>query len=163
MNVDPIKVQRNGPEKFLTSCSPQEVEVRYALGRFEDWLRARNVGTSVSENAKIALAEALNNVVEHSGADKETKVFVDASYLEETLEINVCDSGDPLPDWLVRLHCSDEPMSVDGERNPMAEPGLSEGELPEGGFGWGLIHALTAFRTYKRNETENQLTLVIGH
>jgi serine/threonine-protein kinase RsbW len=164
MNIEPTAMLTECTNRFLTSFSPKEVEVRHALGRFDDWLHTVKADSSISDNARIAVAEALNNVVEDSGAKASTKVSVYATYLEGNLEISVLDRGSPLPDWLVHLHCSDETKPGNPMRHADTSLDLTEGEneLPEGGFGWGLIHALTSSRSYQRNGTENQLTLIIA-
>lgn len=96
---------------------------------------------------EVALAEALNNIVEHaySGADA-GPIRLSCSLMGRRLDIRICDAGRPLPD----------------DRLP---PGLRVdldvplADLPEGGFGWFLIRALTTDIRYDRCGASNHLSL----
>lgn len=88
----------------------------------------------------LAIAEAMNNAVEHSRA--------------ASMEIEV-EAGDRT--LVFRLRTAGEPF------DPTAGAALPDldapGGLPEGGFGRGLIAALTDRVTYDYREGKNTLTL----
>jgi len=100
-----------------------------------------------ADMVEIALAEALNNVVEHAyGFETGHKVELSAELAPPGLSIDIRDSGKPL-----------EGLSL-----PVAEAAMVDvpvDELPEGGYGWYLIHTLTSGVKYQRIEGQNRLTL----
>jgi len=114
-------------------------------------LRARLGTETLSEDAcgkvEIVLAEALNNIVEHAYPQESPGDIALTLSLDSTpLRCELRDRGGPLP----------------GLAPPeTALPDLTgpRETLPEGGFGWTLIRALTTRLSYDRREGENVLTL----
>lgn len=110
----------------------------------------RRVGAAEEECVafEIAVAEALNNIVEHAYA-ADPPGWVDLALrrgaLETTLELR--DVGAPLP-------C----LPDCGSFNAVTEQ-TAVADLPDGGFGWGLIIALTRDVHYQRVGDENRLLL----
>lgn len=98
-------------------------------------------------DVKIALAEAINNVVEHAYAGiAAASVQVSCRLDQDQLDILITDTGNPLP----------------GGRLPDGIPahiGSSVQDLPEGGFGWFLIHQLTNDIRYERRQGCNLLSM----
>ncbi|MGV6802995.1 MAG: ATP-binding protein [Ruegeria sp.] len=100
-----------------------------------------------SSDAQIALAEAVNNVVEHAyfGVPKGL-VSVKVKIFQEYIEVTVSDTGHPLPGSRVP---EGVPASVDTDTR----------DLPEGGFGWFLIRKLSDSVVYDRSHGQNRLVL----
>ena len=100
-----------------------------------------------ADDVKIALTEAINNVVEHAYAGiAVAKVRVTCRLEQDRLDILISDTGNPLP----------------GHRPPDGVPASIETtlqNLPEGGFGWYLIHQLTSDIWYERSDGCNRLSL----
>ena len=98
---------------------------------------------------EIVLAEVLNNIVEHAyGEEGSGPIEIECVKDFSRLDISVVDYGREMP----------------GRQTPMGTAvalDLPRGDLPEGGFGWSLIHALTEGLEYQRNGEQNQLTLSI--
>ena len=99
-------------------------------------------------DVKIALAEAINNVVEHAYSDvAPAAVQVTCCLCKDTLKVLISDTGKPLPGL----------QPPDGIPS---EIGTTIQDLPEGGFGWFLIRELTREIRYRRRRGQNQLTLL---
>lgn len=113
-----------------------------------DWLCSES-----RDEAQLVLAEALNNIVEHAYAEStgEIEVLVTASDLG--IICHIADAGRPMPDAVLPagkvLACS-MPRPVDHE------------SLPEGGFGWPLIRALSQDLAYRRVDGRNLLSFRIA-
>ena len=100
---------------------------------------------------EIVLAEALNNIVEHAyppgTVDGEIRIVCRAH--PDAFELTLVDHGQPMPSGDVPgggLAALDGPLE----------------ELPEGGFGWHLIHGLSREVRYARKGSENHLSLQIA-
>lgn len=128
-------------------CSATALDVRRMLGELRARLVAENLPDEDCSNIEIALAEALNNIVEHA--------YRPGPHGTITLTLSVGQR---------RLTCElrDQGVAMPGLAPPVGTvPDVSgqRATLPEGGFGWSLIHALTARLHYLRNEEENRLIL----
>lgn len=99
------------------------------------------------DSVEIALAEVLNNIVEHAApSDAQGAIRISVCGLRDVLTVYVSDDGRPMP----------------GLRLPSGAPhdlGVPLSELPEGGFGWGLVRALTSGLRYRRRLGRNELAL----
>jgi serine/threonine-protein kinase RsbW len=109
---------------------------------------------------EIVLAEVLNNVAEHAYAGGPAgAVELGLSLSGGTVDCTVCDRGAPLP-----RHLLDPPaVAAEGPDASPADAGLPviADELPEGGFGWQLIHALAENLRYARREGCNHLAFSV--
>lgn len=95
----------------------------------------------------IVLGEVLNNIVEHAFAEVENGwIDCQISRCNGHFSIETCDNGTPLPPYL--LNRGSPPPNIDTET----------GDLPEGGFGWFIVHALTEDMIYERSNDHNHLT-----
>ncbi len=102
---------------------------------------------SKADDVRIALTEAINNVVEHAYAEiSPTDIRIDCSLCAKELIVQIFDSGDPMPGLRVP---SSQPAPVDTDLE----------NLPEGGFGWYLIHRLSSDIQYERKDGVNLLYL----
>lgn len=98
-------------------------------------------------DVEIALAEALNNIAEHGGATVVGQpVYVRWSHSYGILNLWIQDSGRLIP-----KHIWAEPHL------PKTECTLDD--LPEGGFGWSLIHSVCLDVKYYRQGSQNFLHL----
>ena len=93
---------------------------------------------------ELVAAEALNNIVEHAYGDEQGIIEITASPTGSSVQFCLKDQGTRMPDDQVPL----------GEFQDFPSDPL---ELPEGGFGWFLIHDLTDGLTYERNGKNNVL------
>ncbi|GAA6161705.1 hypothetical protein NBRC116589_38790 [Ruegeria sp. HU-ET01832] len=124
-----------------------EAEASTGIARISTCLEAQGLPQHKAADVKIALAEAINNVVEHAYAGiTPAKVKVRCRLHENWLEILISDTGNPLPGFRV----------PDGVPAPL---GSSLNDLPEGGFGWFLIHELTSEIRYEHANGCNCLSL----
>ncbi len=113
-------------------------KVRECLLYLREWLHG--VVDDVGE-VELVLAELLNNVAEHGyPADTGGDVSVTLEVEQGALRLEICDRGGVLPDFLMEHKTLPDPL-----------------DLPEGGFGWPLIHALTEDISYNRKDGVNQL------
>ena len=134
-------------DRFNVSFCATELAARRAIARISDRLRQTGLETSRADEVEIALAEAVNNVVEHAYARSEPgDVRVLCSLRETQLDIRICDAGAPLPQN--RLPAG---QAVDVS--------VRRADLPEGGFGWFLIRELTSDIRYDRCGLINHLSL----
>lgn len=118
--------------------------VRRALRQIETRLGPLELNIEENGTLQIVLAEALNNVVEHAYAGGIGVVEVDIVQGKTGLQFTITDHGEPMPDGEVPLgRIPDYPKDRD--------------EMPEGGFGWFLIHDLTRDLVYKRVDDRNVL------
>jgi serine/threonine-protein kinase RsbW len=124
-----------------------ETEASAGIEQLSTGLSDQGLPVKKSDEVKIALAEAINNVVEHAYAGiAPAKVQVTCRLDRDRLDILISDTGNPLPG----LHPPDgAPASVDTTLQ----------DLPEGGFGWYLIHELTSDIRYERRKGCNRLSL----
>ena len=99
--------------------------------------------------AELVLAEALNNVVEHAHADSGTGEIVMANAVKDgELWVVLHDDGNPMPNGQV-------PSGV------LADLPDDPNALPEGGFGWFLIHQMTRNLSYSRDKGWNCLSFSV--
>ena len=121
--------------------------VRDGLRRMFDALMSRGVSDADRGTAEIVLAEVLNNIVEHAYAKDggEIEIFVQVGH--DSLTCRVVDTGLPMPDH--DLPAGQSPM--------LAATPMELEDLPEGGFGWFLIRALSRDLIYWREGPRNLL------
>lgn len=124
-------------------------EVTQTLATLMEELRRVGVDAADMATVEIVLAEALNNVVEHAYAERPGNcVRLQCTLCEAGLCVEILDTGAAMPGGQVP---SGKAPCVDADTD----------ELPEGGFGWNMIHALTEHLTYRRSGTRNTTGFVI--
>jgi len=134
-------------DKFKMSFRATKLEARQALAAISKRLRSSDLTQDRAGEVEIALAEAINNVVEHAYADSEPGlVRILCSLRTEHLDIRICDTGTPLAQSRLPLGLA-------------ADVSVPRSELPEGGFGWFLIRELTSDVRYDRCGLINHLSL----
>lgn len=133
---------------IATRIRADEQSVRRLLGRVVGKL-APSFDREACGTVELALAEVLNNVVEHAYARRAPgPVRVELSHRADGLFCRIEDEGWPMPD--LRL--------PEGRSCPVGGP---VEDLAEGGWGWGLIRALTADLSYERRGSTNHLAFRI--
>lgn len=112
-------------------------------------LQEADVDQDSISNIQIVLAEALNNIVEHAYLFKEDGLIdLTLTLNAGTLGIQLKDHGCPFP-------------GVPPVKMMMGNKTQFE-NLPEGGFGWFMIHSLTKSIAYSFCEGDNILSLEIA-
>jgi len=134
-------------ESFACSFHATELDARSGIGTVVEKLRVMGVPPTRADEVQIALAEAVNNVVEHAYSGTETgDVRIGCNLETDRLWICISDAGVALPD----------------EKLPPGMPAdvsVPQDSLPEGGFGWFLIRELTSDIHYQRSDGNNLLSL----
>ncbi len=130
---------------------PDFLEVRRALAEIRASL-APILDDDPMSTIEIVGAEILNNVVEHGFAgeiedDKFIEVF--AAFDGQKLILRIIDDGIPMPGGAV----------PEGKARDIDPKSISA--LPEGGFGWGLIHMLSGDLSYAYQDGKNRLQVSI--
>ena len=98
---------------------------------------------------ELVLGEVLNNVVEHAyGPGASGRIEMECALVGSALRFCVRDEGKALPG--LHLPCG---------RAPEVDRPLEE--LPEGGFGWFLVHSLARDLSYHRDTQHNILKFSI--
>jgi serine/threonine-protein kinase RsbW len=118
--------------------------LRSAVARF-----ARQISATDSGTLELTLAEALNNIVEHSYADQPPGLIdLSLAPVAGALVCRIEDFGRPMPD-----------CTLPDRRLPLVTPDATQ--LPEGGWGWVLIRQLSTDLGYERTGNRNVLTFRI--
>jgi len=135
------------PSSLQFKATPMATRTALAQAQ-EAWLEA-GIDADLRARWEQVLAEVLNNVVEHAFADKPngharliTRVTADG------LQCEVMDNGVAMPDGQLPK----------GELAPLSD---DINDLPEGGFGWFMIYAMTQDLTYQRKSGWNHLKFTI--
>jgi serine/threonine-protein kinase RsbW len=117
--------------------------VRTALRSLFEGRPLRFLSEDDRGTAEIVLSEALNNIVEHAYAAHQGRIEVSVRVVRGALICTVVDQGLPMP----------------GESLPEGRLPDVRGveDLPEGGFGWHLIRALSSDLAYRRVNGRNEL------
>ncbi|MBS0125133.1 ATP-binding protein [Thetidibacter halocola] len=98
---------------------------------------------------ELVIAEALNNIVEHAYAGRDDGMIrVDLRWSDTQMQADLVDDGTPMPGG-----------TPPGDTDTLDR--IRTETLPEGGFGWGLIHTLVSHLDYRREGGCNHLSLTI--
>lgn len=149
MNMD-----RTSGFDFTASARNNAEDVRRVLDEF----RAAALVAGLDDlcgSAELVLAEVLNNVVEHALAGMGGRGSFGFSCHGDAhqLAISVTDNGRAMPGG-----------QVPGGALPDVDTPMESGDidaLPEGGFGWALVHALVHDLHYARKNGVNTLNMTI--
>jgi len=117
--------------------------VRKALKTLLDGCPLRLLSEDDRGTAEIVLSEALNNIVEHAYAAHRGQIELSVRVVRGALFCTVIDEGLPMPGETLPEGRLPEVCGVE--------------DLPEGGFGWHLIHALSSDLAYQRLNGRNEL------
>ncbi|MBT0957930.1 ATP-binding protein [Alphaproteobacteria bacterium KMM 3653] len=132
-----------------TRFSATVAGVRGSLAQIKQLLVGFDVCPEVIASVELVLAEVLNNICEHAYNGR-SGGMIEVSLRHSPGEIfcHTIDEGCPMPGNAVPIT---ELPSLDGPRQ----------DLPEGGFGWHLIQALTRKMDYARIGERNHFSLWI--
>ncbi|WP_187428203.1 Serine-protein kinase RsbW [Roseobacter fucihabitans] len=133
---------------FEFSVQSSEMAVREALRKFLNALDPLNLDEEAAGTVELVLAEALNNIVEHAYPQQEScgPIALSCNHLADGLHVRIVDEGKEMPGG---AEPSGNQASLD----------VDHGDLPEGGFGWFLIHDLAKDVKYQRIGVKNQLSI----
>lgn len=128
---------------FDARFDANHMSTRTALADIRAALENDGFSGDLVGRVEIALAELFNNIAEHAYRDEgngEVRCFMAAK--GDCLVVEVTDQGSPMPG---------------GEIPEGTLPNLDVtlNDLPEGGFGWHLIHAQTSSITHLRMSLGN--------
>lgn len=132
---------------FTHEFMATELDTRGALS--DIMMRLRRIGVSQEQigAVEIALAEVVNNIVEHAYRDiAHGRVVFRAGVNDTMLRVLLVDAGATLPGGTLP---EGKPANID---TPLED-------LPEGGFGWFMIRALARTIRYRRMGGRNHLQL----
>ncbi len=124
-------------------------DVRKALGEFCAAVRPLGLSAELAGTVELVLAEVLNNIVEHAYAGaNEGLIDFHAWHTNSGFRFEIADEGIEMPGGRLPVG---EHVTIDTDLNV----------LPEGGFGWYLIHDLTEDLQYHRAGGRNRLCFSI--
>lgn len=134
-------------DSFACSFLATELDARIGVGSVVERLRSMGLPEARAGDVQIALAEAVNNVVEHAYADAPPgDVSIGYRLDAKQLWISIRDAGLPLPN---KNLTAGQPVDLS----------VPLEDMPEGGFGWFLIRELTSDIQYQRDNGSNRLSL----
>lgn len=141
----------HGVGSFDVTVESGAFAARDALAQILTTLERADLDVEEAGTVQLVLAEVLNNILEHAypSAGPTGSIHVACRQAENGLNFRITDQGRAMPDGQTPLGM---PQSVDVDLM----------DLPEGGFGWFLIHSLAKDVVYERVGQSNQLCLRIA-
>lgn len=143
------------PMSMLCQICSQDALARLRLGSTPDAVRqalqdltqtlSQHVSPDAVGTVEIVVAEVLNNIVEHA--------YEEAPDGQIDILVGACGDG-------LAFAISDRGCAMPGGEVPegrQADLDVETDALPEGGFGWFMIHTLTRNLTYRRERDGNCL------
>ena len=125
-----------------------ELNTRAALRAVDSTLTQAGLSAEDRENAEIVLAEVLNNITEHAYRGSSGPVELCMMLTTGALDCTLRDRGKPMPGG----------VPPEGK---VPQPDCPFEALPEGGFGWFIIHHLTRDLTLKSQDGWNVLSFAL--
>jgi len=121
--------------------------IRQALGEVRDALGETGIAPDLLSRIELVLGEVFNNIAEHSYSAAQGGCVRLALWRQgRAIRTRIADKGCPLP--------GREPPE-----GTLPETDVPRDRLPEGGFGWFLIHSQSDEIRYRREPGENILEL----
>jgi serine/threonine-protein kinase RsbW len=128
-------------------CRACPTAIRTELLAIDDALAAHGLERDRRDDVLLVLAEILNNVAEHAFPDDRSGwIACKVGWTADGLVVETRDNGALLPPKLL----------LSNRALPRRE--MQRGDMPETGFGWFIVHALTDDMTYEREGGTNRLT-----
>ena len=107
-------------------------------------------GLDKADDVQIVLLEAINNIVEHGHVNRfPSRVLLTIRESSDHVRLRLIDHGHSYPKGV-----------IPGGKFPELPENTSQ--IPEGGFGWPLIHALSTKISYKRRLGANTLEITLS-
>lgn len=133
---------------FEVSIRCSEFAVREGLRQIIGALGPLELDKEEAGTVELVLAEALNNIVEHAHSAQHPDGCIEILcwHKVDGLHLQISDRGKEMSSHTPAL----------GKRAPLD---VSLDALPEGGFGWFLIHDLAKDILYQRVNSENRLSM----
>lgn len=123
------------------------LNVREMLQIVRTRLEGRGIDGDSCGRIELALAEALNNIVEHAFANTAPGMIrLELCIGDGSLRVSLADDGVPLPGLAL-------------PKGDLPDHRVARTGLPEGGFGWFLLHESTERIVYAHEGGWNHLTL----
>lgn len=144
------------PQTLLDCAFPGTLaQVSDHLEKLKAELERNAIEAEFKGDILIVLAEVLNNIVEHAyraPREGDIHLIVQAQKMahKNAVYIKTIDQGPPVP-----------PDTLSGRSLPPLTDDVQD--MPEGGFGWFMIHALTETIDYERINDENRFTFLVGY
>lgn len=132
-------------ELFQARFEIAPLEISRQLTRLPSVLKQAGISEDLCGNILLVLGEILNNIAEHAVTDPSGIVALEVSGAGGRVHIQTEDSGLALPAGLL------------GSPS-LPEMGNTVEDLPEGGFGWFIIHSLVDDMVYERYDGMNRLS-----
>lgn len=120
------------------------LEIRGALERVADWLRAQRPESPPARDLELVLAELLNNISDHSYEGALGPIRLLLSRTGDWVHCSIEDEGKPLEAKFLPTKCRPVPLP-DRDR------------LPERGYGWVMVRKLARDFDFERCEGRNRL------
>ncbi|MDE0591094.1 ATP-binding protein [Halocynthiibacter sp. C4] len=138
------------PYRFGLSFQSSPLMVRHALSEVMSCLQKKGVREKDCGVFELALAEVLNNIVEHAYEGSDTgSITLSITIWNNSLNCEISDIGKAMPNLSLPVPKQKE-LNVGIER------------LPEGGWGWMMIRELSDSITYQRTSGRNKLAFQMG-
>lgn len=126
--------------------------VRSVLRQVRRWMAACAAPPDLTGRTELVLAEAMNNITEHGYHEGEQgRIAIQCTFTAAGLRVVLTDSGRAVP----------LPLLQGSAGSPVTGCDMSTEALPEGGFGWFLIHELTRDLTGHRMGGINRLCFLV--
>lgn len=146
-----MQAERLDDGDFVISCEMDSTpdDVSTTLTGINALLREEEYPLSPVSSWELVVAEVLNNIVEHAYQDQAGGlILLNLKFSTHGIKAQFTDYGLPMPGGTPP---DGVPANLDVERD----------DLPEGGFGWFLIHSMTEDLVYRKAEDGNLLTLTV--
>jgi len=136
-----------GHEPVVLDFAATPDATRQALGSVRAALAQAGLAPMLVSRVEMVLAEVLNNIVEHAyTGEAGGRAWLVAQVRGGAVSVTITDRGTPVPRH--RLG-----------RTALPDADVPRDRLPEGGFGWYLIHSQTDSLGYRREDGANILEL----
>ncbi|MEH6833577.1 MULTISPECIES: ATP-binding protein [Falsihalocynthiibacter] len=124
--------------------------VRSALENILEQLMAFGFSGENCSVTELVLAEVMNNIVEHAYANGDPgPILISISAKGLDLSIEIIDHGDPMPHYSL-------PQATQTNLDCALD------DLPEGGWGWLIIHEIAENLVYNRIGASNHLSFQLS-
>ena len=133
---------------FSIAIAESQDAVRDGIAQAMLRLAPLGLPRDAASSVELVLAEALNNTIEHAlqRVTRKTQIEIRGDYKTGVLHLTIIDQGKPMPNGAVPT-------------GPAPKLDVDMPNIPEGGFGWYMIHSLARKIEYMRVGNTNHLNL----